>query len=165
MDTPPPDSPQDDGLANTQADPARLAEGFVRAIPHNVALGLQVVECGPAKAVTRLDYREHYLGDPVERLWHTGPAISLADATLGFAVFQALPRLESIATLDLRMDYLRPARAGEPLIAVGNCYHLTQRVAFARAELHQGDPDKPTAICTATFMRTGKRARAAGEAA
>lgn len=161
MSTPTPDSLQDD----PQAIPARLAEGFVRAIPHNVALGLQLVEAGPAKAVARLDYREAFLGDPEAHIWHTGPAISLADATLGFAVFQALPRLESIATLDLRMDYLRPAQAGEPLIAEGACYHVTRRVVFARAELHQGDPQRLTAVCTATFMRTSKRGPAAGPAA
>ncbi len=35
------------------------------------------------------------------------------------------------------------------------CYHVTRRIAFARAVLHQGDPDRPTGTCTATFMRTG----------
>lgn len=135
---------------------ARLAEGFYRAIPHNQALDVSIVETGTGVAEARLDYRRDFLGDPEAGLWHTGPAIALADATCGLAVLLALSAVESIATLDLRMDYLRPAVAGEPLTARAECYHLTSRMAFVRATVHQGDIGTPTAICTAAFMRTSR---------
>lgn len=134
----------------------RLADAFYRAVPHNQALGAAIVETGAGVAEARLDYRGDFLGDAESGIWHTGPAISLADATCGLAVMLALPAIESVATLDLRMDYLRPAAAGQPLYARAECYHLTRRVAFVRATLHQGDNEAPTAICTAAFMRTSR---------
>ncbi|MDT0617963.1 PaaI family thioesterase [Salinisphaera sp. P385] len=143
----------------------RIADGFMRAIPHNTALGMRVVDTGPGTARTCLDYRPEFLGDVAAGLWHTGPAISLADATAGLAVFLGLPEPGSIATLDLRMDYLRPAVADQPLIADGECDHITRRIVFAGVRLHQGDPTRPTARCTATFMRTGRASAVATEAA
>lgn len=143
----------------------RLADGFYRAVPHNQALGTAVVETGAGFAETRLDYHAQFLGDPEAGIWHTGPAISLADATCGLAVMLGLPEIESVATLDLRMDYLRPASADVPLFARAECYHVTRRVAFVRATMHQGDVESPTAICTAAFMRTSRDAGESSEAA
>ncbi|MDT0635250.1 PaaI family thioesterase [Spectribacter hydrogenoxidans] len=143
----------------------RIADGFMRAIPHNTALGMSVVDTGPGTARTRLDYRPEFLGDVAAGLWHTGPAISLADATAGLAVFLGLPEPGSIATLDLRMDYLRPALADQPLFADGVCDHITRRIVFAGVRMHQGNPARPTARCTATFMRTGRASAVAAEAA
>lgn len=141
----------------------RLADGFYRAVPHNQALGASIVETGSGVAEARLAYREDFLGDPEAGIWHTGPAISLADATCGLAVMLAMPAIESVATLDLRMDYLRPAVAGQPLYARAECYHRTRRVAFVRATLHQGELEAPTAICTAAFMRTSRDSSASGD--
>lgn len=136
-----------------QQQRARIADAYNRAIPHNQALGARITETGPGLAVAQLDYRDEFLGDTAESIWHTGPAISLADAAAGLAVLLVLDAAESVATLDLRMDYLRPAAAAAPLIARAECYHLTRRVAFARVTLHQGDCERATALCTATFMR------------
>lgn len=140
-----------------------LADAFFGSIPHNQALGTSIVQVGEGLAVARLEYRQDLLGDIQEGIWHTGPAISLADATCGLSVTLALPEVEAVATLDLRMDYLQPAVGGEPLIARAECYHVTRRVAFARASLHQGDLDEPTAICTAAFIRTGNATPVSGE--
>lgn len=143
----------------------RLADGFYRAVPHNRALGTAIVETGAGLAEARLNYRDAFLGDPEAGIWHTGPMISLADATCGLAVMLGLPEIESVATLDLRMDYLRPAVAEAALFARAECYHVTRRVAFVRATLHQGDSDSATAVCTAAFMRTSRDAGESGEAA
>lgn len=139
-----------------QAGAERVAQVFTQGVPHNKALGMIIDAMGEDWAETRLEYREAFLGDTEAGIWHTGPAISLADTTCGLAVMLALPGIESIATLDLRMDYLRPALAEAPLLARGECYHITRRVAFVRGTLHQGDPTRPTAICTSAFMRTSR---------
>lgn len=142
-----------------KTDPAirdRIAAAFNGAIPHNQAIGLIVVEAGGRSIVTRLPYREAFLGDSVARLWHTAVGTTAADATCGLAVFLALPSMEAIATLDLRMDYLRPAVADEPLQVSAHCHHITRHVCFARATLYQQSIERPTAECTAAFMRTGR---------
>ncbi len=136
---------------------ARIAAAFNGGIPHNQAIGLEVVDVSGDWVHTRLAYREAFLGDPVARLWHTSVGTTAADSSCGLAVFLALPTLEAIATLDLRMDYLRPAVAGKPLQVRASCHHITRYVAFVRAMLYQNDIDRPTAHCTAVFMRTGRQ--------
>lgn len=135
---------------------ARTAEQFNAAIAHNRALGLRVVDVSDEYVVTALDYREVFLGDPVAGLWHTAVGISAADSSCGLAVILALPAREAVATLDLRMDYLRPAVAHAPLHVEAHCYHVTRCVAFVRARLYQQERERPTALCTAAFMRTGQ---------
>jgi len=46
--------------------------------------------------------------------------------------------------------------ADQTLTVEAECYHVTRCVAFVRATLHQGDRERPTALCTAAFMRTGQ---------
>ena len=59
-------------------------------------------------------------------------------------------------TLDLRIDYMRPAKARADLIAEGHCYKLTRTIAFVRAQAHDGDPDDPVATAQAAFaLREG----------
>lgn len=135
---------------------AEIARAFNEAIPYNQAIGLTVIDAGGDTVHTRLAYRDEFLGDPVAQLWHTAIGTTAADSTCGLAVFLALPGLESIATLDLRMDYLRPAVAGQALQVQACCHHITRQVCFARATLYQEDIKRPTAECTAAFMRTGR---------
>ena len=135
---------------------AGIASRFNARIPYNQAIGLRVVDVSTDRIVTALAYREDFLGDPTAGLWHTAVGLSAADSTCGLAVFLALPGLESIATLDLRMDYLRPAVAGHDLRIEAECYHLTRCVGFVRATLHQGERERAVSLCTAAFMRTGQ---------
>jgi acyl-coenzyme A thioesterase PaaI-like protein len=58
------------------------------------------------------------------------------------------------ATLDLRVDYLRPAVPGRAVIGRGSCYRMTRSIAFVRGFAHDGDPDDPVANVTGTFMGT-----------
>ena len=58
-------------------------------------------------------------------------------------------------TLDLRIDYMRPARPQADLIADGHCYKLTRTIAFVRALAHDGDPDDPVATAQAAFALIG----------
>jgi acyl-coenzyme A thioesterase PaaI-like protein len=61
-------------------------------------------------------------------------------------------RLPPVVTLDLRLDYLRPAAKGETVIARCECYKLTRQVAFVRGIAHGGDPERPIAHSAGTFM-------------
>ena len=138
---------------------AEIAARFNGGIPYNQAIGLRVVDVAGERIVTALDYRECFLGDPGAGLWHTSVGLAAADSTCGLAVFLALPGLETIATLDLRMDYLRPAVAEQGLWIEAECYHVTRCVGFVRATLHQGERERAVSLCTAAFMRTGRQLR------
>ena len=66
-------------------------------------------------------------------------------------MFLALEPPPPIATLDLRIDYLRPPIEHEPVTAEAECYRVTQSIAFVRALAHQGDPERAIANSASTF--------------
>jgi acyl-coenzyme A thioesterase PaaI-like protein len=59
-----------------------------------------------------------------------------------------------MATLDLRIDYLKPAPKGATVYARCQCYKLTRSVAFVRGTAHLGDINDPIAQSALTFMTT-----------
>lgn len=130
-----------------------VAEGFLGNIPHSKHLGVQVVSAERNKATLRLPYKEDLLGNISDDIIHGGVIISLMDAVGGMATFCALPSMEAIATLDLRVDYLKPGIAGKAVEATGECYKLTNSIAFIRMTAYQDAPEDPIASCVATFMR------------
>ena len=137
-------------------DPAvreTIAGRFNRMIPHNQAIGLQVADVAGERIRTTLAYRADFLGDPEAGLWHTAIGTTAADSTCGLAVFLAIPGLESVATIDLRMDYLRPATIDRALLAIAGCLHITDEVAFVRCEIFSEGKAQPVATGSATFMR------------
>src|SRR5262249_27310846 len=78
-------------------------------VPHNKALGIDVVELARDHVIFRLPYADKLVGNPDTGVLHGGAITALLDACSGGSVFAALPALTPIATLDLRIDYLRPA--------------------------------------------------------
>src|SRR5690606_34899092 len=58
----------------------------------------------------------------------------------------------SMATLDLRIDYMGPAEPHKDVLAEAVCYKRTRHIAFVRAVAYQESAAKPVATCVATFM-------------
>jgi len=121
-------------------------------IPHCRRLGMEVVEVGPQTATVRMPYRDELIGDPVRRVVFGGVITTLIDHASGLAVFCSLTELKAIATLDLRIDYLRAAEPGRALVGHAHCYKLTTHVAFVRATAWEHGPDDPFASALGTFM-------------
>jgi len=125
--------------------------------PHARVLGMTVVEMGPGLAIIKLPYRPEIVGDPVRGVVFGGAITALIDQASGLAVACALEELLAIATIDLRVDYLRAAEPGLDLFARSQCYRVTPRVAFVRAVAYERDPDDPFASCLGTFMLGANR--------
>lgn len=134
-----------------------LRERFVGMIPHNREIGLEFVDAGPGEATLRLPWQSRLIGNPGTEVIHGGVITTLIDSGSGLAVFCALPEIERIATLDLRIDYMRPATPGRDLYAWCECYRLTRQVAFVHAVAYQDSRDEPVATSVSTFMRSGKK--------
>lgn len=124
-----------------------------QGIPHCGALGIRVIKISRAETILALPYNPDFVGDPASGVLNGGVVTSLVDTVCGMAVFAALRKMQGIATLDLRIDYLKPARAEAELHASATVYRLTRTIAFVRA--HAYHPDKPedsVASCVAAFM-------------
>jgi uncharacterized protein (TIGR00369 family) len=131
-------------------DPQRLLAGFRGG--HMVALGIRYVAHGADWCELALAYDRRLVSDAMSGILASGPIVSLMDSAAGFAVWARRGRYAKQATLDLRIDYLRPAKAGQPVSGRAECYRLTRRIAFVRGVAHDGDPGDPVAHLAGTYM-------------
>jgi uncharacterized protein (TIGR00369 family) len=134
----------------------KLVKSFSRNVPHNRALGMKILDMQPSTAMFELPWDEKLVGNPDTGTLHGGAITALLDGCSGAAVFAALTELVPIATLDLRIDYLRPATPHRAVIARATCYKVTRNVAFTRAVAYHDDPDDPIAHSVGTFMVSTK---------
>lgn len=135
--------------------PLQVSRGFVEGIPHNAALGIKVRDFRRTEVVFELPYDAKLVGNPDTGVLHGGAITALIDACSGASVFTALTEWKPIATLDLRIDYLRAGEAGRSIMCRASCYKLTRNVAFTRAMAYHLDGDgeeDPIASSMGTFM-------------
>ncbi|MDQ8038602.1 MAG: PaaI family thioesterase [Pedobacter sp.] len=129
-----------------------VATWFTR-IPHSQVLGIQVVHGERGRATLMLPYKPELVGNRKTGVLHGGVITSLIDNASGLSIYSLLEQAEAIATLDLRIDYLRPATPGLPVYCMAECYRLSRQIAFTRATAYQDDNSQPVAYSVGTFMR------------
>lgn len=121
---------------------------------HGNRLGIRYHAHGPDWAELALPWSPELVGDPERGVLASGPVVTLMDMATSVAVWSAKGRWVPHATLDLRVDYLRPASPGRTVIGRGECYRLTRAISFVRGQAHDGDPADPLAHVAGTFMNT-----------
>ena len=135
-------------------DKARIARQFIEAIPFSQALQMNLEEIGDGLAVISMPYDEALVGDPRTGVIHGGAVSALMDTCGGAAVVSHPEAQGATATIDLRIDYMRPATPGDRITARAQCYHVTRSVAFIRAEAFDSDNSRPVAAATGAFTVT-----------
>ncbi|MDW4548415.1 PaaI family thioesterase [Defluviimonas sp. D31] len=137
-----------------------LARQFIEAIPYSRALGMVLDEIGDGVAVISMPYDARIVGDPETGVIHGGAVSALMDTCGGAAVMSHPSNPGGTATIDLRIDYMRPAKPGQRITARAECYNITRTVAFVRATAHDEDLSRPVATATGAF--TVERAEGRG---
>jgi uncharacterized protein (TIGR00369 family) len=116
------------------------------------ASGLLIDRAERGEAWSSLPYQAVFVGDMESGVIHGGVVTAMLDESCGMAVQLALDGSRSIATLDLRIDYQKPAKPGIDIKAHAICYHVTRSIAFVRATAYQETEDDPVATAAACFM-------------
>lgn len=132
-------------------DSAQAGKFFFRH-GHTGWLGIRYCDHGENWVELELPWREDLLGEPHSSVLASGPIVSLMDMASGMSIWQTKGVFIPIATLDLRVDYQRPARDKANVFGRVECYRTTRSAAFVRGVAHDGDPDDPVAHIAGVFM-------------
>jgi uncharacterized protein (TIGR00369 family) len=131
---------------------AGLKDIFEDKVAFNRMLGLKITQILPNGCVRgRIDMRRELVGHFTFNRLHGGVISAGLDAMAGLAVMaaigarhldepveQRLHRFGRLGTIDMRIDYLRPA-IGEHFELVAEVLRLGSRVATTRMEFHGPD--------------------------
>ena len=107
-----------------EVDKTKIARQFIEAIPHAVALGMAFTDIGDGEAEMTMPYDPRFVGDPETGVIHGGAAvISHPSCPAG------------TATIDLRIDYMRPATPVQTLSTRAVCYRALARWLLSERQL------------------------------
>lgn len=119
---------------------------------HNSLLQITHRASGPDWVELELPWSERLVGDVESGVLASGPIVAMMDMATSLAIWVKRGQFHPQATLDLRVDYLRPAKPHQPVIGRGECYRITRNIAFIRGQAHDGDADDPIAHVAGTYM-------------
>jgi uncharacterized protein (TIGR00369 family) len=134
---------------NTPFEPefiARVKTMFEERIPFNRVIGLRIETLAPEGVSAHIAMRPELIGHFTHQRLHGGVISATLDAMAGLAVMAAigarhldepidsrLARFGKLGTIDLRIDYLRPA-TGPHFSATAQVLRLGSRLASTRME-------------------------------
>jgi uncharacterized protein (TIGR00369 family) len=142
---------------------AALTEMFEERIPFNAVLGLRIDKLAASGVSGHLAMRPELIGHFAHQRLHGGVISATLDAMAGLAVMAAigarhldeapaerLRRFGKLGTIDLRIDYLRPA-TGARFQLRGEVLRLGSRVATTRMQFTDAE-DKLLATGSAAYI-------------
>ncbi len=121
---------------------------------HNALIGVEYHAHGDDWCELKLPYNAQLASDASTGIMASGPILTMMDMVTSMSIWLRAGKFQPQATLDLRVDYLRPATPGNTIIGHGECYALTRSIAFIRGFAHDGDPDRTLAHVAGTYMFT-----------
>jgi uncharacterized protein (TIGR00369 family) len=107
-------------------------QAIVTRAPFHQWLGLTVLEAGEDSIALKAKWREEWVVNPERRYTHGGILAALVDLAADFALIRQTGR--GVPTIDMRVDYHRPAFPGD-LIARGKTVRFGTQFATAEAQI------------------------------
>lgn len=111
-------------------------------------LGIELVSAGGGECTMRLDVGEQH-SNPMGTI-HGGVLCDIADAAMGMSFFSTLDEGESFATLELKINFVRPFWTGK-LLAHGKVVDRGRTVGLTECRIVD-DRERLIAHATSTCM-------------
>jgi len=121
-----------------------VADGTVEMPPAAALLGWKALGLEPGHVRVRYAARPEF-GNPHGAI-QGGFLAAMLDDAMGPALFTTLPAEQFAPTIEMKVNFVRPARPG-PIIAEGRLVHKTNSIAFLEGMLATSDGEL---IATAT---------------
>ena len=125
--------------------------------PQGRALGFELTRLEGSKVCGRVPYKPELVGDPETGVIAGGVITTFLDQLSGMATVLVMNEPSMVATIDIRIDYMRAATPGRDVMAEAHCYKIGRNVAFVRAIAYEDRLDNPIAHATSTFMVNATR--------
>lgn len=124
---------------------------YEESIPFHKFLGLKVVELKKGDVKMRFPLRPELIGNVISGHWHGGVIASALDAAGGMAAASLLTSVEDkLATLDIRVDYLKPNK-GKALIVTGKVIRSGNRSIVTNLQAFDEESEELVADGRAVF--------------
>ncbi|MGB0932228.1 MAG: PaaI family thioesterase [Chitinophagales bacterium] len=108
-----------------------------KVIPLHKFLEVEVLEIEKGFVKMRIPFREEVLGNFVHRHWHGGMLSAMLDSAGGMVAGSCYPDVfDRISTIDIRVDYLRPAK-DTAIIAEGKALRIGSRTVVTNMQIRQ----------------------------
>ena len=98
-------------------------------------MDIQVEQANLEGVLIRMPYNPDFCIDEEGTILHGGVLTALLDSAFGLANFLAIDDVQTMATLDLRVDYLRPATSRADVMVSADCYRRTRHIAFCSGKI------------------------------
>ena len=143
---------------------AFLKELFTHQIPFHKLIGMEVRELSSEMVEIYIEMKPELVGNPTHQILHGGITSAMLDAAGGLLAMASTvkqltdsddydmlqKKLQNLATIDIRVDYLRPGR-GKWFIVTAEVVRQGNKVAVTRMKMHNDDGQQ-IAQGTATYM-------------
>ncbi|MEM6265213.1 MAG: hotdog fold thioesterase [Bacteroidota bacterium] len=122
----------------------QLSAAISQYVPVHNFLGIELVEIKPLTVKFHLPFRPELIGDPRADRWHGGVVALLLDSAGGAASMTTLNNInDKLATIDMRVDYLKPGLGGKDIWAEAQVTKNGSRVVVTHMEAwHEIDGEK-----------------------
>lgn len=102
-------------------------------IPLGRAMGFHAIEVDEGRAIIQLDTGDEHL-NTMGRL-HGGVLCTIADTAMGIAHACSLPESMTSATVEMKINFLRPAASGMKLLADGKVIHMGRTIGMCECDI------------------------------
>lgn len=103
---------------------------------------LQLDEITEDHVKLRMPFNSNFCINKEQGLLHGGILTALMDSAFGLVIYVGCKNIAMMATIDLRVDYLRPAKSKSDLIVIAELYRETRHVAFVRGSVKFDGPNE-----------------------
>ncbi|MCC7419741.1 MAG: PaaI family thioesterase [Planctomycetaceae bacterium] len=122
---------------------------FQRKVPFLELLEIRPVGCEPGQATFECTVQHKHLR--TFGILHGGVAATMLDTAMGYAAGTRAPEGHHLVTVQLSVNFTRPAREGDRLIAMGQVQHSGTKTAVVQGEIRTPE-NELVAAGTATFL-------------
>ena len=98
----------------------KAVEDFFAVLPHSISLGMSIDFISHGEVGMSMPYDSKLIGDPQTKVIHGGAVFALLDTCCGAAAMSHPEQIGPTATIDLRVDYMRPAIPNQTIPKMGN---------------------------------------------